>query len=79
MTPKEKPSGKKRHVKARNIAPLVRQRIAEEFSVVLSSRELAEKYDLPISTVNDILHWHLRKQPESARLSVVDVFERRRA
>jgi hypothetical protein len=69
----------KRALEARDIAPKVRQDIADEFRVVKSSRILARKYKMPQHVISDILHLHLRIEPQSARLSVVNVFERRRA
>lgn len=69
----------KKEIKARHISREMRDRIAEDFFIVGSAREIARMYRLPISTVYDILHLVHRKQPQSERLSVVDVFERRRA
>lgn len=53
--------------------------IADEFTVVKSSRKLAAKHELPIHVIQDIVLLCERRQPQSERLSVVDAFKRRMA
>jgi hypothetical protein len=74
-----KPKNKKKSVEAYDIAPKVRQQIADEFLVVKSSRRLARKYRIAQHVISDILHLCGRREPQRERLALVDVLARRTA